>query len=129
MRETFPTLAEAPRASWPARLRIVPPSPFVEGDIERVQCRCTRLVPADEMLDFRALTVLQRAALSLDTALCCAACFQLAGVHGRVLHSEIAAVLALAPHVQDAISAGERAEIASGHIARTALTSAAVLTA
>jgi hypothetical protein len=108
MREMFPTLADVVRETWPMSLRIVLPSPFVEGDIERMQCLCTRLVPAEEMMDFRALSVLQRATLGLDVTVCCAACFQLYAAHDRVRHSEVADALGMAPNVISALAAAER---------------------
>jgi hypothetical protein len=119
-RETFPTLAETPRHEWPENLRTIAPNAAVWGDVERVVCSCTRPVPADEMIDLRAIPAADRAGLGIASPLQCAACFHMEALHGRTAHSEIALQLALAPHVHAALQAGERQQMARGHVVQTA---------
>jgi hypothetical protein len=118
-RTTFPTFADVPRAAWPATVRVLPPAPGVEGDVETIVCRCQRAVPACEMHDFRAIPAPARAALGLTAPFLCAACFHLDAQHGKLLLSEVAAAMGMDPRVQTALHQGESFSVEVEHYIRT----------
>lgn len=119
-RTMFPTLADAPRAEWPATLRIHPAPLGIGGSEETIECGCQRTVPAREMVDLREIPAGERADLGILTAVLCQACFHTHESAGRHLHYQIAERLGLHAAVVASLRAGATEAVARGWASRTA---------